>query len=265
MLLAVVLTLAAHAGPVDDWLALHDALLSRSIDGDSAAMARGCQRLVHELPGGDPLRAEALYWLGESRIELGDVDGAREALREGVRTGCPRDRCLESLGQLELAEAAVRRVPTRWTFDSADHGVVHSWRYADQGTIRLDEVSGEGALVWSTDVGVRSEDQLVVAFRKPEPEPERVLLRLQALDREARLRLVFMDVWGQAFTYGSGVVLPPGDTVDLEVRLDELTPLAEGGAPMRPGEVERLLLTDVTAYFSPPGSNRVALFELAVR
>jgi len=111
---------------------LADILLLEVADGNLERAVLQYEALIRELPADDPYRPSALHRMGRVQYTLGDTEEARETLRECVRVAArdsiERPQCLETLGQLELEQASITRVPVAWRFDDKTHGFFHPWR-----------------------------------------------------------------------------------------------------------------------------------------
>ncbi|MBN2799862.1 MAG: tetratricopeptide repeat protein [Deltaproteobacteria bacterium] len=254
----------ALAGPVDDWLMLQTALLTEVVDGDVEGAAHRYERLMRELPAGSPTRTEALYQLGRARLALGDTDGAVEVFREGVRAGAPRSRCLKSLRELELTERAIHTIPESWTFDQPDHGFIHP--AGQGGSIRIDKVWGDPALVWTSRASATPPHQLLLGFRDPSPAPTVIRFRLGATGTHAWVRITLVDVWGHRYSPTKDTVaLPRGSEVQVDLALSHLQPL-DGPTNLRPSELDMLILEDVTGSFGVhSGTQEITLDNFEVR
>ena len=81
-----------------------------------------------------------------------------ESLKEGIRTGSCLEPCHRLRGLIELEETAVSKLPIRWTFSNADHGLSHPWEYQDKGAIRVQsrDEAPNPALIWRTVVEERT-------------------------------------------------------------------------------------------------------------
>jgi len=248
---------------------LHDSLLLEAVyhDVDGALVIYG--NLVKNLGADDPVRSEALYWMGRARYEQGEVDGAREALRECVRIGVEKGRCLELLGRIELEQTSITSVPVRWTFDDTTHGFVHPWRYADKGAIRIHR-EGERdnpMLAWHTRVDVRGDDQLVVGFRDPQPAPRGIRFQVRSSDLEAALRLQVFDIYGHKYTPARrGVIrVRRGQLVLVDLQFRDLEGDDPAQVPLAPQDIDRLVIQDVTAYYGGgTGENEIYIDDFEV-
>jgi hypothetical protein len=257
---ALALLLGTAAWAQDNrasWEMLYDSLLLEAAhhDVDQALVTYG--QLVKNLGADDPVRSEALYWLGRARYEQGEVDGAREALRECVRTGVVKGRCLELLGQIELEQSSIVSVPVRWTFDDTTHGFVHPWRYAEKGSIRIHREGDrdDPMLAWRTQVDVRGDDQLVVGFRDPDPAPQGTRFVVRSRDLDAALRLQVFDIHGRKYVAGHRAVIrvPRDKQVLVDLRFRDLEGDDPEQVPFSPSDIDRLVLQDVTAFYGGGG------------
>lgn len=240
---------AQAADEIEVWGMLAEILLIEAADGDLPRAAVAYEQLVRHLPDEDPMRAEALYHLGDVRYRQGDVDGARAALREGIRVGHNRDQCLVLLGRVELEQSAIHEVPVYWRFDGTSHGFVHPWARASRGSIHIEEEAG--ALGWTTTVDARADDQLVVGFRNPQPSPRGIRLEVQSMKMDAHLRMLVYDVFGRKYTSARGAVstpVPVGETIVIDVEMASMVALDANQGPLDPQRLDRVIIQDVTGY-----------------
>ena len=111
MILGLLCALA-RADEIASWTLLQDALLDEAVDGDVAGAASQYEMLVRTLAADDPIRAEALYRLAQARFSAGNIEGAREALREALSAASTtRNRCLDLLSEIEVQAGGVRSLP----------------------------------------------------------------------------------------------------------------------------------------------------------
>lgn len=245
VLWALLAAPAARADEFDAWIRLYDGLLAEAVDNDIDSANGAYSDLVRTLGGDDPLRSVALYWQGRALDSDGDVRGARDALRECVRTGYARARCLDLLGRIELEQAAVRRVPAAFDFSEPDHPFVHPWIYADKGSIRTQM----GALEWRTIVDPDLDDQLLAGFADEVAAPRGVRVRLTSASAEGTLRVLMFDDSGNRFGVPEGKLdAPRGQLTTFDVPFSELVPL-DGVARFDASRVDHLVLQDVSAYY----------------
>lgn len=259
----------AQADEIDAWVKLYDGLLTEAADNDIEAAVTTYQGLARTLPAGQPLRGITLYWLGRALDSDGDERAARDALRECVRAGNARTRCLDLLGRIELESAAVRTVPTTWTFDDSTHGFIHPWVYADMGSIRLEDSGGPHGkvLVWSTTVSPDSDDQLLLGFSQPRPAPSRLRFDVLATRQDAALRLVVFDTLGRRYLSddGGAVEIVHRDRWQrIRLNLNALSPL-DDDAPLNPSQIDHLVLQDISAFQgAPSGPNELWIDDVEV-
>jgi len=260
----------AFAQDPSDWERLHDMMLLEAADHAVDEAADGYDDLARALGPDDPARSEALYWLGRLRYEQGDVDGARTVLRECVRTGLDKARCLELLGRIELDQSSITTVPVRWTFDDTTHGVVHPWRYADKGSIRIHREGelDDPMLAWSTVVDARKDDQLVVGFASPSPTPEGVRFLLRSRDLEAYVRVQVYDTQGRRYEAAppkAVLHVPRGEMIIVDLSFDQLTSDDPAPTPFDPDAIDRLVIQDVTAFYgATTGPNELSIDDFQV-
>lgn len=248
----MLLMLAALAGGRED---LESALLARSL-GDHVGSATLLVNVVRTAAADDPSRAWALFWLATERAEQGDAPGAREALRECIRTGPARAECVALLGRLEVEASAITTVPTIWTFDG-DHGVVHWWLQNDRGSIRVEDRDGDPALVWVTEHDELDPGTLVIGVDTPRPLPRKLRASLLAPGRNAWLAVVFVDADGKLFGQ-SPIALPAGRPVELELPLERATGPT---GTLDPSRLEMVIVRDMTAKSDPSGGSSLLVID----
>ena len=261
---------AALGGDLENWEALHQGLLLAA-SGDLSGAIGSYEGLKRNLPAEDPLRAEALYWLGHSRWIQGDVEGAGAELRECARVpSVHRVNCLELLNEIELEASSIASIPMKWSFD-APHGFVHPLAYSDKGSLRIaaDAPGGDAALQWLTVVDSRKDDLVVVGFRDPHPVPSEIRFSARSTAFPARLRLWVYDTLGRRYTvHGQSAVQVPTDRwVEVVVPLAHLESDDPTAGPLQLGLIERLVLQDVTAFgpsLAASGENALYIDDFVV-
>ena len=243
------------------WEQLHDALLIEAIDGDLESASEAYTVMVRNIEVGRPARSAATYWLGQARWSLGDVDGARDALREGIRTASSRPACLDVLDEIELEQGAVSSLPIRWRFDEPDHGFVHPWYMRDKASIRIERGTRSGpALSWTTHLDVsdaRRDDQLHLGLHLEDSPPNRLRFITWAEDDPAWIRLLFIDDAGRTWvqdTESDALELRPGEPALVSVRFADLVPQDHDG-PFVAADLRRVVVQNVTAFYGPSSTN----------
>ncbi len=191
----------------------------------------------------DPVRIDALQWLGRLYHEIGDVELAREALLEGVRSGSRA--CQDLLERIDIEAESIRAVPVLWDFDSPDHGFFHPWTVQDRGAIRLGrDPVGEPVLEWSTDP--RRRDHLVVGLEEPTPPPQQLRFEIRSSRLEVLLQVVVWDEMGNSWRMADAIVVPPGAAVPVILRLRDLVPDPPATGALDAGQAWRLMLEQDT-------------------
>ncbi len=220
--------------------------------GDFAAAAAIYEELVLALPPDDPERAEALYRAGRLYQHLGRTGDAISAFDACVRVRAWRERCLAERGELEIERSQARALPTRWTFDDTQHGLIHPAIY-DNGTIRIQIPADEPdrVLVWHTRLERGEIDQLVVgvaldapAGATPVPDPVHVAFEARSVGAESWLRLRAVDLDGRRYT--SPAPLQVGPTATAFIVPFAVMAGDPGAPPLDPREIHRLILEDQT-------------------
>ena len=220
---------------------LEEAMLARSL-GDHAGARSGFLTLSRSLAADDPVRSWALLWLARVRIEREDATGAREALRECIRTTAARQPCVDQLGRLEIESTAITQTPTIWSFDG-DHGIVHSWNQSDRGSIRLDRDGGDAVLVWVTRQDENDPGTVLFGVNDPVPTPTVFTATLESRESPARVAVLFIDAQGHLYAHPGVRMLEPEQPLTLELRLSE----ARGAnGTLDPATLDKVLIRDLT-------------------
>lgn len=236
---------------------LEDALLARAL-GDHATAVTGLQFVVRNGAAEDASRAWALYWLGTSLIEAGDPEGAREALRECIRVGPARAACMEQLGRLQVQAQAIRAVPTVWGFDR-EHGIAQAWTQSDRGTLRVEEIDGDPALVWTTQHDEWAPGALLFAVEGARPAPRTFHARVRSRGRDGWFAVVFVDARG-ADHVQPPIHLPADQEVTVDLPLGSARVVASGAA-LDPASLSLVILHDVTALTDASGGPSTFVFD----
>lgn len=258
---------AALAAPPATWLEAWDALLTEATDGHNGGSLDTLRRLATtDVPADDPTLPLVQYWLGHAAWQVGDADGARDALDACIRAGIDKARCLDLRSRIDLEMDAVATIPTRWSFDDADHGFIHPRPFWDRGSIRIVQTESGGVLAWTTQIDAAREDQLVVGFRAPAPEPHTVTVIARSLEMDATLALVFQDEEGHEYASPQRTWwLQQGEREVLMVRIADLVPLVPGSPPASGAGLHRLFLRDETGLSGQIGQNVLHIDEFIVQ
>ncbi len=262
----LAVTTTARAGERDRWDAIADATLDWSVDGDPVQAARRYHELLQQL-GDSPESGDLRYRLARARWDLQLWDEARDALRDGIRTGSCAAPCFDLLGRIELDAAAIRTTPVTWTFDGTDHGIFHPWGHSDVGSIRTQTTteSADPALIWSTTATVREGDELVVAFDRPLPPPSRIAMSVRATQQDAWLRAWVIDADGNSYFVGTPIRVPTGSSIEWTLDLDEATAIEGSPTRLDASRLWRLILRDTTALDgSGTGPNDILIDDFRI-
>jgi hypothetical protein len=253
----------ALADDLDNWQRLHRIQLAESANGDLRGAIAAYKQLSSTLDSQDPLLPETLYWLGRANFAARDLASANAALTECARRVSPwRQRCLDALAEIALFRSAIRDVPTRWDF-SGDHGVLHPSPYEDKArSLRVEPVDGDARLAWTTTVDPSRDDQVVIGFDQPSPTPKGFRVTLRSTTFDARVRVDLFDAYGRRFQLAQ-VALPAGRDVPVDVRFGGMR--TDGEVALDPALVDRVVIQDVTAYYSRArGANTLLLDDVEV-
>jgi hypothetical protein len=249
-------------GRVDSRVQLMDALLLES-RGDLDGAVMRYTELARTLGDTDPVRAEALYWLGHGLWSTGRIQQARQALMDGIRSGfC--SQCKDLLEVIEIDATSIHRLPVREDFEGGTHPLFHPWRVQPLGQIRVGVgPRGDTALEWSTVARPGEADRLVLGLQHPTPAPTMIGFHVMSARLDALLDVVGVDDRGRTFGLREAVAVPRGVHQRVVVLLERLVPV-DGGAPLRPEELVLLSIVDRTASRAA-GENRFWLDELELR
>ena len=225
---------------------LEGALLARSLGEREAAQAT-LVRLIRSLAAEDPLRGTALFWSATLHEESGELDQARQTLRECIRSSQAREDCTDLLGRIELNETRMV-VPGTWDF-SGEHGMVHLWTQIDRGTVHVASSEGDPELVWVSRRTPEEPGMLLFAV-DPSVPPERLSVALSTPDERAIVLPLFVDDRGAVHRPRTPVVLARDRPVQLELELATI----QGLDPTR---LERVIFRDLTVDASPKSTTLV--------
>lgn len=242
MLLVASAALAQDLTEADRKATLQDGLL-REATGDLVGAIALYRTLSSGAADDDPVRIDALQWLGRLYDEIGEVALAREVLLEGVRSGSRA--CQDLLERIDIEAESITAVPVLWAFDSSDHGFFHPWTVQDRGAIRLGtDPLGEPALEWSTDP--RRRDHLVVGFAEPDPAPEQLRFEMRSSRLDVLLQVVMWDDMGNTWRMPDPIPVPPGAAVPVILRLRDLVPDPPANGELNAEHAWRLVLEQDT-------------------
>ncbi len=239
----------ARGDSPESWAALHAGRLMSALDRDAPAAAAVYEALLPGLDPGSPLQGEAWYWLGRARMDAGDLEGARAAMREAARVPSARAMAREWLALVRLAEQEVESLPHVERFEANTGRLVRSWAAADPEALEVvhEPGLGTGALSWVTDVVEGASDGVVIGLSPRAARVGRVRVRLQAAAFEAWVQVVLTAADGDRVATPA-IQVPAGAWREVEVALDDFFPVE--GAIEESGDFRRLALVDVTADFA---------------
>lgn len=240
----------AHAEPRSAWGDFQDAMLLESLDGEYDQARSIYRRLNRNLPTNHPVRGEALYALARTSVLLGELEPARQALSEGIRTGVCKTHCSDLLEQIELRSYAVESTPVRWDFNTSEHSVFHPWRHDVSGSISLEAPAGsdDPALLWNTTRGPWEADRLVIPFENPSPAPETLQFQVLSVDSGTWLRVEAQDREGHRYTWGAGTMMIAGnEELTVTVVLPRMVRTDQRDVHLDPTTLDQLEIIDSSA------------------
>lgn len=225
---------------------LEGALLARSLGERDAAQAT-LVRLIRTLAAEDSLRGTALFWSATIHAESGELDQARQTLRECIRNGPAREDCADLLGRIEL-NASRMQVPGRWDF-SGEHGMVHLWTQVDRGTVQVESIDGDPALVWVSRRNPEEPGILLFAV-DPVRAPVHLSVTLSTPDERAVVLPLFVDDRSAVHRPDAPVVIARDRPIQLEIDLADVNGLD-------PARLERVVFRDLTTEAMPKSTTLV--------
>ncbi len=249
------------------WEAAGQALLVESLDGNLARAQQAYENLLNaSLTGDDPMRPRILLALARVYQAQGDMDSAEDALKACVQSGIDRQACLREIGRLTIEQEAITRVPVQWTFDNPEHGVLHPRQYWDQGSIRLAEVNGEAALMWTTPLAPLNADKLVVGFDEPRPTPRQVILRASTLRGPAELSVQVETLDGHRYMLPHGnLKLTAGEWQTYFMSYSEFIPMSVDAPDVLDArKLHRMYLIDRTQPDGQRQNHQILLGALVI-
>jgi hypothetical protein len=246
---------------------MYEGLLKEAGNGDSSGAQEWYEGLLAGLPDDDPSTGELHYWLGRTQYLDGNVEGARKELKAASDDPTAAPHALALLGQIDAQELRIRRLPVTHDFRLGTAHWLHSWQHGDKGHIEALPLppDGEPAMAWSTTVKDREDDQVVCYFDDPKPPPSSIRMSIRSENFPAYVLLSLHDDRGRRYAPDEPVAVPTDRWVPVELAIDDFLP-REGNQPLRPGELEALVLQDVTAFFSSDrGANVLYVDEVHIK
>lgn len=270
--LALAFTARANPSPPDLEARYWTAKLYESAYGDLARAIQIYQELAREAhsPEQAPMRARALLAAGRALHAVGQLEDARRAYETcrrlttaGDLQNVDTDACAAGARQVALEQGAIRRIPTRWTFDDSEHGFV---LLAERGSMALERRERERALVWSQEVAGPQIADLVVALDRPDPPPQAARISLHAEDDNALLEFIVEDERGYAYTLSGKLFRADRERRTWEIDFSDLEPLDQDWPELEPARISALRLRDSTGSQLPElrTRHRIVLFDFEV-
>jgi len=253
------------AEDVQDWATLLDALLIEMGDGNVAEAEARLELLLMRLDDEDLLRGQVAYWLAHSRMSLGDSRGALEALEIATSRADTRERAHALRSQIEALGNQLSVLPFETDLSDGKSPFVHSWMHSAEGQIEIRmESDGNQALLWTTTLRDRTDDQITVNFAQDAPSPVSIALRAKAAPFPAWLHVVAEDKDGTSFRSRT-LQIPPSEWTDISVNIADLLPVIPT-PNAQIGVVQSLSIQDVTAWQSADrGVRQLWLDDVVIR
>ena len=238
----------SSADSFDSWSRIREIQLSQAMMDEHTSIIAAYQDLIKHLPSSDPVRSQALYELGRIRYQQGDLTAARARLKECVRKGSSRSPCLELLSTLELVDAAITKLPTRWDFNQA-HGFVRPWSAPEGGSIRVTEVESNSRLEWSAVVHSQERDRLHLALNLAGAKPEGVAFTANPSVFDGYLQVIASDVNGVNW-YSDPLYIPKDSVITVDAKFDSLRSPGARSSSLVPALLNQITIEDVTSSHS---------------
>jgi len=260
--------LSARADSPEEWAALYNGRLVDAVDRDPAQAIPVYDAVLAYLDADDPLRGELLYWRGRARFDLGRRDAAVEDLMEAAEDARVGPEARSFLGQLELSERPVERLPFAEDFDDGSRSFVRGWpvgRRDDLSVVRLADRKGQ-VLAWRRMVREAEADRILLAVTAPDP-PEHVRLTVRSDAFDARLRVLVEDSEGRRWT-APVLRVPADDWLRVDLSLAGFVPAEAPASRARPdgAAIRRIEIRDVTAFHTADrGANRLFIDDVDIR
>jgi hypothetical protein len=271
MMLLVAVLLAASAQerrphPADRtpvWEELHYALMVEAVDGTPAVAAQLLTETLGDLGPGDPFRAELLFWLGRSQMEIGKVEEARASFQESADMPIGGDAARTALAAMDIEQEQLTRLPLTCTFDADDCGVVRAWSGTEKGELAIRDASDAVVLAWDTTVEPGETDGLHVGLA-PGLTLRRIVLQARATAFPADLRLTAVDASGARFS--APMVRVASDRwTSWSSTLEGFAPITPGILSRSPRQVRVIEIEDLTALLSTDrGPNTILIDDLVL-
>jgi len=269
---ALAIAASANPSPPDLEARYWAAKLYESAYGDLDRAIEVYQQLAREAdsPEQAPMRARALLAAGRALHATGQLAEARRAFdacrritTSGQLQNVDTDACAVGGRQVALEQGAIRRIPTRWTFDEPEHGFV---LLAERGSMSIEPRDEQRALVWSQDVAGPQIADLVVALDRPEPPPRAARLSLHSEDDNALLEFIVEDERGYAYTLSGKLFRADRELRIWEIDFADLEPLDQDWPALDPARISSLRLRDSTGSQLPDlrTRHRIVLYEFVV-
>ena len=242
-------------GP-EEWATLLDAILIDMGDGDVLEAEARLELLLMHLDDRDLLRGRVAYWLAHTRMSLGDASGALEALQIATARADMRKRAHALQSQIEALQNQLSVLPYETDLSKGSSPFVHSWMHGEEGRVEIRmESDGNRAVLWTTTLRDRTDDQITVNFAANAPAASSISFRAKADPFPSWIHVVAEDVSGGAFRSRT-LEVPVGEWTAIEVRIDDMLPVIglEGQAV---ATIQSLSLQDVTAWQSADRGERL--------
>lgn len=236
---------AAIAGEPEMWASLHDARLMASLKGNPEGALAIYESYIDDLPTDSNLWVQFQYSIGQAKISMGDLSGAREALYliESHPT-VARDvqRLFSEMIRLEnqlpvipyVDEIAIGK--TRWILGGAVQ--------AGDELMLMD--SNESVLVWTRDTSAVDDGFIYLELPLLEKPLETLQITARSKQVSSRLVVVLEDDGGNQWLTGDFEV-PLGDFVDIAIDLRQSKPWQKGvQTEVDYSRIRSLMIQDVT-------------------
>lgn len=263
LLLAAALAHAQSTDASKYWQSVYDARLVDAL-GDPGVSSQLLVEQLDGMPADHPERGEALYWLGRVRLDEGNAEEAERLFREAAGFPLSQRDATIALARLELARAAIPRLPASCTFERDTCGFLRGWESVDKGALELRDEGDLSVLAWDTNVRGAEFDSIRVALAPGLPA-RGLTMKVRATEIAADLRVVVRD--GSGGAWASPVFVVPTDAwLPIDLSLTTLAPLSPSTQGATPRGVRVIELDDISGMLSTErGPNTLLLDELTIR
>lgn len=225
-----------------EWETLYDARLIEAVDGTPEVAARFYEELLEDMPSNDPLRPQVFYWLGRTRLVLGQIEAALPPLREAALYPETEAQAQSLLRYIEAQRQQIARLPVRYDFEDGANVFV-----SPNGALSTTIEDTDRALLWSLMYREGDVHNMTLTCAAGLPV-QKIGFQVRATSLPAYLQVTIVDPAGGR--YSAPLQIVPVDGW-VSVRLGrEVFRSLDGGGNRPPTVVARVEIEDLTGYLS---------------